>query len=332
MAETDNLIREVDEEIRREKLLRLWDQFGIYLVGVAAIIVLGIGGYRYMEYQRTQNSGAAGARYQAALQQLSEAGKQEEALKTLEAIGKDGGTGFATLAELRVAGAEAKKGRFDQAVAIYDKIAKQPSTDALLVGFAKLQAAMLRLGTADWTEMQNRLNDLRVDSSPYRASARELLGIAAYKAGKTDEARRTFEQLVTDKKAPQSVGDRARIMMLVLTEAEIAKSGGPAVKDKKSAAPAPGDKKDAAAPATGTMPGADKPAAKAEEPGKASATEKAPEPAKSAGDVKAEPAKGEPVKSEAKEADKAVPAAKTGESAPPASVEPGKPPETDAKK
>ena len=329
MAETDNLIREVDEEIRREKLLRLWDQFGIYVVGVAALLVLGIGGYRYMEYQRSQTSGASGARYQAALQ-LAEAGKPDEALKALESIGKDGGSGFATLAELRIAGAEAKKGNFDQAVAIYDKIAKLPSSDALLVGFAKLQAAMLRLGTADWTEMQNRLNDLRVDSSPYRASARELLGIAAYKAGKTDEARRTFEQLITDKKAPQSVGDRARIMMLVLTEAEIAKSGGPAAKDKKAAAPA--DKKDAAPSVTGTAPGGDKPAGKAEESGKASATEKAPEPAKSTGEVKVEPAKGEPAKSEAKDADKAAPAPKTGETAPPASGESGKPPEADVKK
>ena len=329
MAETDNLIREVDEEIRREKLLRFWDQFGIYVIGVAALIVFGIGGYRYMEYQRSQTAGAAGARYQAALQ-LAEAGKPDEALKALETIGKEGTTGFATLAELRIAGAEAKKGHFDEAVAIYDRIGNQASADALLAGFAKLQAAMLRLGTADWTEMQKRLNDLRADSSPYRASARELLGIAAYKAGKTDEARRTFEQLITDKKAPQSVGDRARIMMLVLTEAEIAKSGGPAVKDKKSAAPV--DKKEATAPVTGTSPGGDKPADKAEVPGKASATEKAPEPAKATGEVKIEPPMAESAKPEVKGADKAAVPPKSGEVAPPVSVETGKPPDTDTKK
>lgn len=315
MAETDNLIREVDEEMRRERLLRLWDQFGIYIVGVAALIVLGIGGYRYLEYQRNQYAGAAGARYQEALQ-VGEAGKADEALKALQAIAKEGSPGFAALAQLRVAGVEAKKGRFDEAVAIYDKFGNDPKSDVLLAGFAKLQAAMLRLGTADWTEMQNRLKDLAVDSSPYRASARELLGIAAYKAGRTEEARRSFEQLITDKKAPQSVGDRARIMMLVLTEAEIAKSGGPGA--KKAATPA--------VPAKGPI--GDKPATPAE-PGKGSATEKAPEPAKSAGDMKAEPTKADP----AKEAGKAPsPPPKPGDPAAPKSPEPAKPPGADAKK
>lgn len=323
MAETDNLIREVDEEIRRERLLRLWDQFGIYIVGVAALIVFGIGGYRYIEYQRNQYAGAAGARYQEALQ-LGEAGKADEALKALQAIAKEGSPGFAALAQLRVAGVEAKKGRFDEAVAIYDKIGTDPKSDVLLAGFAKLQAAMLRLGTADWTEMQNRLKDLVVDSSPYRASARELMGVAAYKAGRTQEARRSFEQLITDKKAPQSVGDRARIMMLVLTEAEIAKSGGPAA--KKADAPAG---KDGAAPAEAVkVPAGDKPATPPE-PGKPSAMEKAPEPGKASGEMKAEPAKAEP----AKEADKAAsPAPKSGDPAPPKSPVPAKTPGTDAKK
>ena len=48
---------------------------------------------------------------------------------------------------------------------------------------------MLRLDSANWTDMQNRLNDLAADGNAWRFSARELLGLAAQKAGKTEEAR-----------------------------------------------------------------------------------------------------------------------------------------------
>jgi hypothetical protein len=59
MADTDNLIREVNEEIRRERLLRMWEQYGTYIIAVAVLIVAAAAGYRYWDYSRTHNAGAA---------------------------------------------------------------------------------------------------------------------------------------------------------------------------------------------------------------------------------------------------------------------------------
>jgi hypothetical protein len=76
---------------------------------------------------------------------------------------------------------------------------------------------------ADWTEMQNRLKDLINDNNAWRAPARELLGLAAMKAGNQDEARKAFEQILADTSVPPSTAERARIMMTILTEAALAK-------------------------------------------------------------------------------------------------------------
>ena len=89
----------------------------------------------------------------------------------------------------------------------------------MLREFARLQAAGLRVGEADFTEIENRLTPLMADESPWRYSARELLGLAAFKAGKTTEARTILTPLFVDQATPQSItrasadrdgGDRGR--------------------------------------------------------------------------------------------------------------------------
>ena len=101
---------------------------------------------------------------------------------------------------------------------------------------------MLRVDVANWTDMQNWLNDLAAEGNPWRFSARELLGLAAYKAGRTREARQEFQRLMSDRTVPQSIAERARIMMGVIAQAEVAKSM-PQVPDKPAEAPAKSDDK-----------------------------------------------------------------------------------------
>ena len=68
----------------------------------------------------------------------------------------------------------------------------------LLKSFAQLQAASLRLPDADYAEIQNRLTPLAGEDAPFSKSARELLGIAAYKAKNYDDARKYLEPLLID--------------------------------------------------------------------------------------------------------------------------------------
>ena len=139
----------------------------------------------------------------------------------MEDIGKSGPAGYATLARFRLAAAD-RGPEAGEAAAAFEAIAKESGLDPLLADYARLQAAMLRLDSASWTEMQNRLNDLVAESNPWRFSARELLGLAAQKAGKTEEARTQFQRLLSDRNTPPSIGERARIMLAMLTEAELA--------------------------------------------------------------------------------------------------------------
>jgi hypothetical protein len=73
-----DIFHEVDEEVRREQLKKLWDRYSIYLIALAVLIVAGMAGWRGYEYWVAKKAAAAGAEFEAAIA-LNEEGKRTEA-------------------------------------------------------------------------------------------------------------------------------------------------------------------------------------------------------------------------------------------------------------
>jgi hypothetical protein len=247
----DGFLREVEEEIRRERLERLWKEYGTFFLAGAALIVIGVLGYKFVENRRATAAQTTGERYEGAME-LASTGKDGSAEKEFESIVADGSGGYPELARLQLGGVLLKQDKKPEAVAVFDELAKSANADPLLRDYAALQAASARMGTADFTEMQNRLTPLMADTSPWRYSARELMGVAAFKAGKADEARNVLTPLLVDQKTPQSIAERAQIVLAELAAAEIGRRG--------AAEPLPPG---APAPAVVTLPDAGPPGAPA---------------------------------------------------------------------
>lgn len=218
--------KEVDEELQREWLSQLWEQYSAYIVGAAVALVLGVGIYKFVESRRQAAAEAAGAQYVAAVKLLAE-GKADAGAEALAAVAKNS-SGLGAVARLRLAAADATAGKTDVALAKYEAIAAERGLDPILTDFARLQTAMLTLDTAPLADIQAKLGSLASENNPWRYNAMELLGLAALKAGKTDEARAQFEKLIGDQAVPQGIAERARIVMGSLVAADLAKTAAPA--------------------------------------------------------------------------------------------------------
>lgn len=246
MAQTDDdLLRQVEEELRRERLEKVWKQYGTYILAAAVLIVVGVAGYKVWEGRHLAAQQASGARYEDALLLINQK-KDGSAEKEFEKLAADGATGYRGLSQLQLAGLQAKQGKTAEALATYDALAGSSNGDIMLREFARLQAAGLRIGEADFTEMENRLTPLMADTSTWRYSARELLGLAAFKAGKMTDARSILTPLFVDQQTPQTIAERAQIIMAEIATAELAKKAA----ETPAASPSPG----AAAPAGETKP------------------------------------------------------------------------------
>ena len=210
MSNTD-IVREVDEELRKEQMEKLWEQYRSLILTAAVLVVLVVAGYKGWQGYRASQAAAAGSKFDAAVS-LAQAGKPDDAAKALADVASSGSGAYPVLAQLRLAAKAATDGKTDEALVQYDAIANGSGVDTTLRGLARIDAAQLRLDKSDFTAMQNQLNDLAMPEGTWRNSARELLGLSAYKAGKLTEADDYFASILADKDGRGPVGQMAEMM------------------------------------------------------------------------------------------------------------------------
>ncbi len=209
-----DIFREIDEEVRRDKALEFWKRHGNKLIALAILVVLATAGWRAYDYYQTKEAQAAGARFEAALE-ASRAGRTDEAEKELAALSKDGSGGYRALARFREA---AELGKTDAAAAVklYDALATDNSYAVPLRDVARLRAALLLVDTASLAELKTRLDPLLATPGPISPNARELLGLAALKAGDYETAGRYFDEIIIDRSAPAQLRQRADLLLAIV--------------------------------------------------------------------------------------------------------------------
>lgn len=213
----DSIFREVDEAIRHEQLKKLWDRFGVVIVSVAFLIIAGVSGYKGWVYWQGEQAKANGARFVGGLMQVEE-GKTADALEIFKSIASDAPSGYRKLASLELAALHVKEGRKDEALKLYDELAAQSGIGEVLRGFALVQAASLRLDTASFEELELKLKSLLSTDNSWRHSARELLGLSAYKAGNIKIAERFFNVILSDQQTPVNMRQRAEMMLSLMVQ------------------------------------------------------------------------------------------------------------------
>ena len=121
-ANTDEFIREVDEAVRQEQWLKLWKQYGSYIVAAVLAVVIGTAaGVGWRTWQQGQRLDEA-RRYAAAQQMLSNE-RPAEAAEAFAALAEDASSGYRVLARLRAAEARAAAGDPVAATAILEQLA-----------------------------------------------------------------------------------------------------------------------------------------------------------------------------------------------------------------
>jgi hypothetical protein len=214
------LFDEVDEEVRREQFKKLWDQYSIYIIAVAFLIIAAVAGWRGYEYLEAQKAAEAGAAFDAALE-LSEQNKHAEAEAAFGKLATTAPAGYRMLARLRAAGEAAA--RDPQAGAkMYDELAADRSVGAEQQDLARVRAAGLLLDTDNYPNMLQRLEAATKPEATFRHTARELLALSAWRANDTTAARQWLDMIANDGETPAAMRTRAEALQALLPQ--VAKS------------------------------------------------------------------------------------------------------------
>jgi len=208
------LFDEVDEEVRREQLKKLWDRYSIYIIAAALLIIAAVGGWRAYQYLEARKAAEAGAAFDAAIE-LSEQNKHAEAEAAFNKLATSAPSGYRMLAKLRAAAEVAT--RDPQAGArMYDDIAADRSVGAEQQDLARIRAAGLLLDTASYPSMLQRLEPATKPDATFRHTARELLALSAWRANDTAAARQWLDMIANDAETPSAMRSRAEALQALL--------------------------------------------------------------------------------------------------------------------
>jgi hypothetical protein len=208
------LFDEVDEEVRREQLKKLWDKYSIYVVAGALLIIAAVGGWRGYQYLEARRAAEAGAAFDAAVA-LSEQNKHGEAEAAFSKLAATAPSGYRMLARLRAAAAAAARDP-QEGARLYDEIAADRGVGSAEQDLARIRAAGLLLETATYPNMLQRLEPATRADATFRHTARELLALSAWRANDTAAARQWLDMIANDGETPSAMRSRAEALQALL--------------------------------------------------------------------------------------------------------------------
>ncbi len=207
----DGFFREVDEEVRSDKVAQIWKRFGNLMIAGCVVLVVAVGGFKGWQYWQAQLAEKAGMDWYNAIA-LSEGGKTAEAEVAFDQITNSDHKGYSVLAKLSQAARLGQEGKTAEAVKIYDSVAADSSVDQPLQDLARVRAGYLLVDTSDVSDLASRLSGLEAGNSSWRHAVREILALANVRAGDYKAADEQLNMILADTATPAALRTRTALV------------------------------------------------------------------------------------------------------------------------
>lgn len=209
MAQSDEFIREVDEEVQRERMAVLWRRYGTVIVAVALVIVVGTAslvGWRAWQERLLERQGEAFAAAEGALS----SGNTDDAIEQYRDIAENFGSDIAALARLHAADLLE---RDDAVITSLEAVAGMGDADPLLESYAGIVKLQRQIDEGDAEALRAALVPMADAGEPWRHSARELLALVALRENDFERARVRLAELADDATTPAGIRQRSQALL-----------------------------------------------------------------------------------------------------------------------
>jgi hypothetical protein len=210
-VDTETFYREVDEELRREQLMSLWERYGKLVIGLVILLIAALGFFFWWQYHQEQTTGKRSGELIQALDDVT-AGKPTAARARLDALSTDKQAGPRAAALLVKADILLGSNNDKGAAALFHQIANDGSLPQQFRDLALIRATTTEYDMLKPQAVIDRLKAFAVPGNPWFGSAGELVAGAYLKLNKPQQAARLFADMAKEKKLPESLRSRAAQM------------------------------------------------------------------------------------------------------------------------
>lgn len=227
----DTFMREVDDAVRADRAQDFVRRFGIPIIAIMVVGLLGFGGWMLWQHRGDAHAGEHGQVLSAALDQMQQ-GRPKAGSAAVEPLAKGDDPTYRALALMAQGNATAGEGDMRTAAARFGMVANDSAIEQSLRDTALLRQTLAEYDTLEPAAVVARLRSLAGGTGPAFASAAELSALAELKRGNEAAAGALFKRIAEDDAAPESLKSRAVQMAGMLGIDAVETSG-------EDAAPAP---------------------------------------------------------------------------------------------
>lgn len=211
-------LREVDEEYRRDQLIRAGRRYGVWVAAGVVLFLVAVAGWLYYDHTQRTAAETRGEEYDAALQ-LAAQNQVAQATPALDKLAQ-GEDGYAAMARFTEGNLLFQRGDKKGAAAkfasvVTDAKLAQPFRDVALV-----RQTQAEFDTLKPQDVIQRLGTFANPDSPWFGSAGEMVAAAYLKSGKRAEAAKLYRQLSeAGTRVPDSIRERTAELAKTLSVA-----------------------------------------------------------------------------------------------------------------
>lgn len=213
-------LREVDDELRRDQVVRLWRRWGVIAIGGLVALLVALGGYLWWRNDQARQIGLEGEQMASAVTKL-EGGNARGAEPQLKALTTAKAEGYRVASRIALADASLAKGDTKAAATAFAAIAGDASLAQPFRDLALVRQTAAEYDSLKPEQVVTRLKPLAVSGAPWFGSAGEMVAIAYLRMNKRDVAGATFAALARDKSVPDSIRSRS-VQLAGVLGAEVA--------------------------------------------------------------------------------------------------------------
>ena len=212
---SEEFIKEVDEDIKEEKRIKLWKKLVPYVISFSLTIILFTSGFVFWKNYTRNSNQTLGDDFTAAVD-LANEDDTDAALLALDRIVDKGSDGYATIAKMKKASLLIDKGLSDEGLSIYLDLER----NAVDQSFRDIATILYVLNSMDKIAPETLLKKIEPleNSKVWQSSALELKAFIFLKNNNKKLAKETFQSILNLKTSPSSLSTRARNMVEYLKE------------------------------------------------------------------------------------------------------------------
>ena len=198
-----DILRQVDEDLRKERLKSLWNRFKIYIISTTLLLIISVSVYQYLEISEYNEKVSTIESYYKA----SNNGSIDQMLGKLEII-KTSNEFSQNLVDLKMADILIVKGDIERGSEKLEQIFKSKN-QSILGDLALYKYLMLKIDEITLNEVNSLIENFNSRENSFNYLFQELVGIKNLIDGQYSQGKIIFESLLSDTNVSNEIKIRA---------------------------------------------------------------------------------------------------------------------------